>query len=124
MRRWFMRCIMTCMFLKIFGIHIIDFQAHVTFQRETDLSHEVSPLSIEYFKELLSVGPYLDGVEASTYLVDTCCRELVHPSSSYTFKGEHWVKCFFLLVPKEEQEAPTLAPVDLNALFPSQQQLR
>ena len=96
-----------------------DFQAHVTCQSETELSHGVNPLSIEELEELLSVGPFLDGVDASTSLVDTYCRGLVHPSSSSTFEGEHCVKGFFLWVPEKEQEAPTFIPVDLIAPFPS-----
>ena len=55
--------------------------------------------------------------------MNNCCKELVHPSSSYTFKGEHWVKGFFLLAPEEDQEAPTFALVDLIAPFPYQQHL-
>ena len=89
-----------------------------------EISHGMLPLSIRYSEEILNVGPSLDGVDASTYFVDTCCKELVHPSSSYAFEGEHRVKGFFLLVPKEEQEAPRFVLVDLIAPFHSQQQLR
>ena len=97
-----------------------EFQAHIHYHRKTELSHVMIPPSIEESEEILSVGPSLDGVDASTSLVDTYCRELVHPSSSSPFEGEHCVKGFFLWVPEKEQEAPTFIPVDLIAPFPSQ----
>ena len=57
-----------------------EFREHVNFHNEIKLSHGVSPLSIEESKKILIIGPSLDGVDASTYLVDTCCRGLVHGS--------------------------------------------
>ena len=52
-----------------------EIQAHINCKRKTELPHGVSPLSIEESEEILSVGPSLDGVDASTCLVDNCFKD-------------------------------------------------
>ena len=90
-----------------------EFQAHAHCSRKDEFYHGRSPIFSEESEDIPCVGPSHDGFDASTPLVGTFCRGLfyyksVHTSSSVgTHRDDNWVKGFFLLMPHEEQEAPT-----------------
>ena len=96
-----------------------EFQAHAHYPRKDEFSHARSHVFSEELEEIPFVGPAHDGFDASTLLVGTFCRGLfyynsVHTSSlAGTHRDENWVKGFFLLMPHEEQEAPTYSIDDL-----------
>ena len=81
--------------------------------RKEDFSPGRSPLFSEESEELPYFGLAHDGFDAPTPLVDTFCREFFYYKlfhtlmESNTYRDENWVRGIFLLVPHEEQEAPT-----------------